>query len=197
MTIDKVIFKMLANIYLSRKFINTNFVTILMPLNRTRHNCDKFLWYKSCVLRINIYIYIWEHLHSKKVSTEMSILHPPGCWSIAHYYTHFSTVYIYIYMCVAVNIYIDFAPFPLLPTNQQPNVSANLLLLRCHWFCGAQRERSNGPCRYRPRNCSRALHPTSWRKTRPNQIPTREFHSHHRCLKLGWPKGCRFNLWCC
>ena len=48
-TSDKVIFKMLANIYLLRKSINTNFATILMPLSLTLHNYDKFLWYKSYV----------------------------------------------------------------------------------------------------------------------------------------------------
>ena len=134
MTINKVIFKMLANIYLSRKFINTNFVTILMPLNRTRHNCDKFLWYKSCVLRINIYIYIYIYIYE-------SICIQKKCPLRCQYFTHLAaevlhtitpTSQLYIYICVAVNIYIDFAPFPLLPTNQQPNVSANLLLLRCH-----------------------------------------------------------------
>ena len=86
-TSDKVIFKMLANIYLLRKSINTNFTIILMPLSLTLHNYDKFLWYKSYVpskyIYINIYIYIY-------------ILHPLG-WSIAQYYTHFSSVGILLF----------------------------------------------------------------------------------------------------
>ena len=55
-TSDKVIFKMLANIYLLRKSINTNFTIILMPLSLTLHNYDKFLWYKSYVPSKYIYI---------------------------------------------------------------------------------------------------------------------------------------------
>ena len=98
---------MLANIYLSRKFINTNFVTILMPLNRTRHNCDKFLWYKSCVLRINIYIYIYESICIQK-----------KCPLRCQYFTHLAAevlhtitptsqlyIYIYIYMCSCQYLY--------------------------------------------------------------------------------------------
>ena len=64
-TNDKVIFKMLANIYLLRKSINTNFTIILMPLSLTLHNYDKFLWYKSYVPSKYIYYtHLAEVLHS-------------------------------------------------------------------------------------------------------------------------------------
>ena len=78
-TSDKVIFKMLANIYLLRKSINTNFTIILMPLSLTLHNYDKFLWYKRYVPSKYIYIYIYITPTWLKYCT---VLHPLlECWN--------------------------------------------------------------------------------------------------------------------
>ena len=88
-TSDKVIFKTLANIYLLRKSINTNFATILMPLSLTLHNYDKILWYKSYVPSKNIYIHIYTCVGLTTRAFASSDVKGKGCCQC---YTHLAEV---------------------------------------------------------------------------------------------------------